>query len=411
MGTHSHHHEYNFSEQYTFAGRAKTLSLVAIAAGVVAVAAGLLSGDHILVERTYANLLLMGYYFTCVCAAGGFFLALQYVTQAGWSSGMVRIPQAMASTLPIAAGLLLLIVAAGLFSHNLYHHWHAEGLTDPESPNYDAIIAGKAAFLNVPGFLLRQVLFMGSYSICSWLLAKYSYNEDLQGGLNSYKKSFKLSALFLVIFGFTTPIWAFDTIMSLEAHWFSTMFGWYNFAAMWVSGLCAITLILVLLKKAGYMAWVNENHLHDLGKLIFGFSIFWTYVWFGQFMLIWYANIPEETVYFYKRWEPEYKPWFWLNVVLNFVVPVLGLMDRDAKRKLNILMVVCVVLLLGHWLDYYIMVMPGTVETHRGFGWIEVGTALGFLGLFIFLVFSKLSKHALAPAKHPFLEESLHHQI
>jgi len=411
MGTHSHHHEYNFSEQYTFAGRAKTLSLVAIAAGVVAVAAGLLSGDHILVERTYANLLLMGYYFTCVCAAGGFFLALQYVTQAGWSSGMVRIPQAMASTLPIAAGLLLLIVAAGLFSHNLYHHWHAEGLTDPESPNYDAIIAGKAAFLNVPGFLLRQVLFMGSYSICSWLLAKYSYNEDLQGGLNAYKKSFKLSALFLVIFGFTTPIWAFDTIMSLEAHWFSTMFGWYNFAAMWVSGLCAITLILVLLKKAGYMAWVNENHLHDLGKLIFGFSIFWTYVWFGQFMLIWYANIPEETVYFYKRWEPEYKPWFWLNVVLNFVVPVLGLMDRDAKRKLNILMVVCVVLLLGHWLDYYIMVMPGTVETHRGFGWIEVGTALGFLGLFIFLVFSKLSKHALAPAKHPFLEESLHHQI
>lgn len=411
MGTHSHHHDYNFSEQYTFTGKAKVWSLVAIVVGIVAIAAGLLASDHIMVERTYANLLLMGYYFTCVCAAGGFFLALQYVTQSGWSSGMIRIPQAMASVLPIASLVLLIIVATGLFSHNLYHHWYAEGLTDENSPNYDALVAGKAAFLNAPGFLIRQVVFMGAYSICAWLLAKYSYNEDLEGGLNSYKKSFKLSALFLVIFGFTTPIWSFDTVMSLEAHWFSTMFGWYNFAAMWVSGLCVITLILILLKKAGYMSWVNENHLHDLGKLIFGFSIFWTYVWFAQFMLIWYANIPEETVYFYKRWEPEYKVWFWINLVVNFVMPILALMDRDAKRRMNILMAVCIVLLMGHWLDYYIMIMPGTVETHRGFGWIEIGTALGFVGLFSFLVLNKLGKHPLAPAKHPFLEESLHHQI
>src|SRR5690606_30032438 len=138
MGTHSHNHDYNFSEQFTFTGRAKAFSLVAVAVGVVAVAIGLLSSDHITVERTYANLLLMGYYFTCVCAAGGFFVALQYVTQAGWSSGMVRIPQAMASVLPIASLILLVIVATGLFSHNLYHHWYAEGLTDPNSPNYDA---------------------------------------------------------------------------------------------------------------------------------------------------------------------------------------------------------------------------------------------------------------------------------
>ena len=411
MGTHNHHHDYNFSEQFVFTGRARTLSLVAIAVGVVAIVFGLLSSDHIMVERTYANLLLMGYYFTCVCAAGGFFMALQYVTQAGWSSGLIRIPQAMASTLPIAALILLVIIIGGLFSHNLYHHWHAEGLTDPQSPNYDALVAGKASFLNVPSFLSRQVIFMGSYSICTWLLAKYSYQEDLDGGLNAYKKSFKLSAVFLVIFGFTTPIWAFDTIMSLEAHWFSTMFGWYNFAAMWVSGLCVITLIIIQLNKRGYLAWINENHLHDLGKLIFGFSIFWTYVWFAQFMLIWYANIPEETVYFYKRWEPEYKPWFWINILINFVVPVLVLVNRDFVRNRNILAAVCIVLLVGHWLDFYIMVMPGTVETERGFGWIEIGAALGFLGLFSFLVLNKLSKHALAPAKHPFLEESLHHQI
>ncbi|NGF57669.1 quinol:cytochrome C oxidoreductase [Parapedobacter sp. SGR-10] len=411
MGTHNHHHDYNFSEQYTFAGTAKIISLVAIVFGIAAVAFGLLSSEHIIVERTYANLLLMGYYFTCVCAAGAFFVALQIVTQSAWSAGLIRIPQAMASILPIAAAILLVIVGLGLFTHNLYHHWHAEGLTDPNSPNYDALVAGKEAFLNVPGFLIRQILFMGSYSIFAYILAKLSYKEDLAGGLNSYKKSFKLSAIFLVIFGFTTPIWSFDTVMSLEAHWFSTMFGWYNFAAMWVSGLCAITVILILVKKAGYMAWVNENHLHDLGKLIFGFSIFWTYVWFAQFMLIWYSNIPEETVYFYKRWEPEYKPWFWLNIIINFVAPLLILVDRDAKRKQNMMLFVCILLLCGHWLDYYIMIMPGTVETHRGFGLIEIGTAAGFFGLFAFLVLNKLSKHPLAAKNHPFLDESLHHQI
>jgi len=411
MGTHNHHHDYNFSEKFQFAGIAKILSLVGIAVGIIAIVMGLISSDHIMVERTYANLLLMGYYFTCVCAAGAFFVALQMVTQSGWSAGLLRIPQAMAGILPIAAIILLVIVGLGLTSHNLYHHWNAEGLTDPNSPAYDKLVAGKSAFLNVPGFLIRQIIFMGSYSIFALILTKLSYKEDLEGGLNSYKRSFKLSAIFLVIFGFTTPIWSFDTIMSLEAHWFSTMFGWYNFAAMWVSGIATIVVIVILVKKAGYLAWVNENHLHDLGKLMFGFSIFWTYVWFAQFMLIWYSNIPEETVYFYKRWEPEYKPWFWLSIIINFVAPLLLLVDRDAKRKNGMMLFVAILLLCGHWLDYYIMIMPGTVESHRGFGFIEIGTAIGFVGLFTFLVMSKLSKHPLAPKNHPFMDESLNHQI
>src|SRR5690606_33902727 len=292
MGTHNHHHDYNFSEQYTFAGTAKIISLVAIVFGIAAVAFGLLSSEHIIVERTYANLLLMGYYFTCVCAAGAFFVALQIVTQSAWSAGLIRIPQAMASILPIAAAILLVIVGLGLFTHYLYHHWHAEGLTDPNSSNYDALVAGKEAFLNVPVFLIRQILFMGFYSIFAYILAKLSYKEDLAGGLNSYKKSFKLSAIFLVIFGFTTPIWSFDTVMSLEAHWFSTMFGWYNFAAMWVSGLAAIIIILRLVKIAGYLSWVVENPLHDFRKLRFEFSIFWHYVLFALLISLWCSNIP-----------------------------------------------------------------------------------------------------------------------
>ncbi len=401
-------HQYNLSEQFEFTGKAKTLSIVGIVVGALAIIYGF--SDKSMHERTFANLLLMSYYFACVCMSGAFFLAIQFVAQAGWSATILRVPQAMAKILPFASIILIIIMGAGLYTHNLYHHWHAEGLTDPNSENYDKLIAGKAAFLNVPFFMGRQVVFLAVYSFFAVLLSRLSNHEDLEGGLNSYRKSFKNSCIFLVIYGFTTPIFAFDTVMSLEAHWFSTMFGWYNFAAMWVSSLAIIAIIVILLKKAGYMNYVNNSHLHNLGQFIFGFSIFWTYVWFAQFMLIYYANIPEETVYFYKRFDM-YKFWFFLNLILNFLTPVLLLMDRDNKRSENKLLIVSIIVLCGHWVDYYQMIMPGTVEAHNGFGIIEVGTAIGFVGLFTFTVLNALSKKALVAKNHPFLQESLHHHI
>jgi len=407
MGTHN----INFSEQFEFTGKVKTLSIVGIVIGVAAVLFGFIFGDKVMHERTFANLLLMGYYFACVCMSGMFFLAVQFVAQAGWSASILRVPQALAKTLPIASVILIVIISAGLYTHNLYHHWHADGLTDPNSPNFDSLIAGKAVFLNVPFFLTRQVVFLGVYSIFAMSFVKLSYNEDLAGGLASYRKSFKNACIFLVIYGFTTPIFAFDTIMSLEAHWFSTMFGWYNFAAMWVSSLATIAIIIILLRRAGYMQWVNNSHLHNLGQFIFGFSIFWTYVWFAQFLLIYYANMPEETVYFYKRFE-YYKFWFFLNLAMNFLAPVLLLMDRDNKRTDAKLLFVSIVVLLGHWVDYYQMIMPGAVEDgHNGFGIVEIGTALGFVGLFTFTVLSALSKKPLIAKNHPLLQESLHHQL
>jgi hypothetical protein len=413
----------NLDQTFVFTGKAKTLSLVAIALGVLAVAIGLVYQT----ERTFDNLLLMGYYFTCVCMAGLFFCAVQYVAQAGWSASLIRLPQAMAKLLPYAAALLILIVACGLFfTHQgvneegktvvepyLYKIWAIKDVAVKGSENYNALIAGKSSFLNVPFFLGRLICFLGVYSIFGYLLVKYSKSEDEIGGMKNYELSFKMACIFLVIFGFTTPIFAFDTIMSLEARWFSTMFGWYNFAAMWVSGLALITLILILLRENGYFSWISQDHLHSLGQLIFGFSIFWTYVWFAQFLLIYYANLPEEAVYFYKRWEPEFKPWFWLNIIINFGTPVLLLMSRDAKRMTSRLKYVCIVLLLGHWLDYYMMIMPGTVGTEgRGFSYEEVGIAIGFAGLFAFGVLTALSKFkSLVPKNHPFLQESLHHHI
>lgn len=409
MGT----HHYNLSEQFEFTGKVKTLSIVGIVIGLATLVYGLM-GDHVSHERTFANLLLMGYYFACVCMSATFFLAVQFVAQAGWSASILRVPQAMAKNLPLAALILIVITGLGLYTHNLYHHWHEEGLTEPNSPNYDSIIAGKAVFLNVPFFMIRQVVFMGSYAIFAHFVAKWSYNEDLTGGLTSYNKSFKYSCIFLVIYGFTTPVFAFDNIMSLEAHWFSTMFGWYNFASMWVSALAIIAIVIIWLRKIGYMSWVNNSHLHNLGQLIFGFSIFWTYVWFAQFLLIYYANMSEETVYFYKRFN-SYEFWFYLNIVLNFLSPLLLLMDRDNKRSENVLLVVSIIVVCGHWVDYYQMIMPGVFEfgpkSGSGFGILEIGIALGFLGLFVFTVLSALSKKPLVAKNHPFLQESLHHHL
>lgn len=407
MGT----HDINFSERFEFTGKAKIYSIIGIVIGVLAVAYGFLAGDEIMHERTFANLLLMAYYFACVCMAATFFLAIQYVAQAGWSTAILRVPQAMAKTLPIAAVILLVIISLGLATHGLYHHWHADGITDPSSPNFDAVIAGKSGYLNVPFFMSREVILLGIYSLFSWLLAKYSYNEDLAGGLAYYNKSFKVSVIFLVVYGFTSPVFSFDTIMSLEAHWFSTMFGWYNFAAMWVSSLSVIAVVVILLRRAGYMPWVNNSHLHNLGQFIFGFSIFWTYTWFAQFLLTYYANIPEESIYFFKRFE-YYEFWFYMNLILNFLTPVLLLMDRDNKRSDLKLLTVAILVLIGHWVDYYQMIMPGAVKDgYNGLGIVEIGTAIGFVGIFAFTVLTNISKKPLIAKNHPLLQESLHHQL
>lgn len=399
---------FDLNQRYEFSAGAKRWSLILLTVGILSVAYGFLSGHA---ERTFANLLLNSYYLTGVCAAGLFFVAVQFVANAGWSSALVRIPSAFSTALPYAAVILLVVVVSGIFSHNLYHHWTDPDLINPDSPKFDKLIAGKSAFLNVPFFLIRIVGFLTVWTIFMSFLRKYTKREDEVGGLENYNKSIKTSAIFLVVFGFTSAIFAFDIIMSLEAHWFSTMFAWYNFAAMWVTGLSAIALTLILLRERGYFAWVNDSHMHDLGKFIFAFSIFWTYVWFSQFLLIYYANMPEETIYFAKRWTDNYWPLFLFNLVINFVTPVLLLMSRDAKRNFKLMKWVTIIILVGHWLDYYMMIMPGTVEEHNGFGIIEFGTAAGFVGIFMWFMLSGLSKAALVPKNHPFLQESLHHEI
>jgi hypothetical protein len=222
----------------------------------------------------------------------------------------------------------------------------------------------------------------------------------------------KLSAYFLVIFAVSSSVSAWDWVMSIDTHWFSTMFGWYVFASWWVTGLAVIALIVANLKTAGYLKMVNGNHLHDLGKFIFGFSIFWTYIWFCQFMLIYYANIPEETIYFYQRMKVAPYSWiFFANLFLNFVLPFLLLMTRDAKRHVSMLKVVCPIVIVGHWFDFYNMVTPGVMQGNGGIGFLEIGLGLVFAAFFLYVVLSSLSKFSLVAKNHPFMNESMNHHI
>lgn len=356
-------------------------------------------------------------YFTGLALIGLFFFAIQYAAQAGWSAYIIRVPLAMAHW--IAPAGILMIATYFLFGHDIFHWTHAD-LYEVGGAHYDSIIAGKQAFFFWPleggsfpiFFILRMVIFFGVWWLLFRKLKGLSLAEDELGGDSYWHKMRKVSAVFLVIFAVSSSVAAWDWIMSIDTHWFSTMFGWYVFASWWVSGLAFITLVIVLLKEAGYMQQVTSNHLHDLGKFIFAFSIFWTYIWFSQFLLIYYANIPEESVYFVERFlSDHYSPFFFANIVVNFFLPFLVLMTRDAKRLNVFLKIVCVIVLLGHWLDFYLMITPGTLGAEGAFGLTEIGMYLMFGSAFIFVVLAALSKFNLVPKNHPMLAEAEHHHI
>jgi hypothetical protein len=246
-----------------------------------------------------------------------------------------------------------------------------------------------------------------------------------------------------VLFAVTESLMAWDFIMSIDTHWFSTLFAWYTFAGLFITSIAALAFIVSYLKSKGYLEEVNEHHLHDIGKFMFAFSIFWTYLWFVQFMLIWYSNLPEEVTYFMLR-QDHYRGLWLGSFLVNFIAPFTILMTRDAKRKPKLLMFMSVLIFIGHWMDTYIMVIPGfmvnaghhaaaaqghVAQAANGahvaaghavehgqlligtIGWMEIGTTIGFLGLFAFIVQHYLSKAPLVVKNHPLMEESLHHSI
>ncbi len=399
------------TETFVFPGKTKKLAIALMIIGVLGLVVGFTFGDA---NRVWGNLLLNTYFFLGISLAGVFLTAAHQVGYGGWHIQIKRVFESTGSYIPVLGVVaILILVGAKMHWHHLYH-WMDHDLFDPASPSFDKILAGKEGFLNFPFFSFRIVGYIVLWSLFAWLLRKVSIQEDEMGGLGYYKRNKAYAAIFLVIFAVTSSTSSWDFVMSVDPHWYSTLFGWYNFASLTVSGVAAITLVILFLKSNGYLKNVNEEHYHNLGLFMFGFSVFWAYLWFSQYMLQWYANVPEETIYFYNRLHgrPLFAVLFYVNLLLCFFFPFLFLMTRSAKRSSGKLLVASCIILFGHWIDFYLMVMPGSVGEHAGFGLTELFIALGFAGGYIFVILSTLTKASLVPVNNPFLKESMvHHTL
>lgn len=361
--------------------------------------------DHVMHQihnRPWSALYVAAFFFMMIALGTLAFYAIQIASQAGWSPVLFRIMEAITAYL-LPGALIVLIVAFFADSHLFI--WLKEGMTVEGHENYDKLVAGKSGWLNKTGFLIRGIIFIAGWSLYRHFSRKFSIAQDTAEDNSNFKKSFRITAGFLVFFIYTESMMSWDWIMSVDPHWFSTLFGWYVFASMFVSGITTIALITLYLKSRGYLEFVNENHLHDVAKFMFAISIFWTYLWFSQFMLIWYSNIPEEVTYFVTRFN-DYKLPFLGMVVLNFVFPILMLMSADYKRIPWFVVMTGLVVLLGHYIDVFNMIMPATVGDRWFIGIPEIGSILLFAGLFIFVVFTSLTKAPLLVKRYPFKKES-----
>ena len=364
--------------------------------------------QHQIANRPWSAIYVAAFFFFMIALGVLAFYAIQFAAQAGWSPVLFRVMEGITSYV-LPGGIIVLVIAA--LSHYVGHDsifvWMKPEMVDPNSEHFDALVAGKQGWLNVPGFLFRGIIFLGGWSLYRHFARKFSLAQDEANDDKNFKKSFRISAAFLVFYIYTESMMSWDWIMSVDPHWFSTLFGWYVFASMFVSGITTIALITIYLKSKGLLPKVNDSHIHDLAKFMFGISIFWTYLWFSQFMLIWYSNIPEEVTYFVTRIE-DYKLPFFGMLAMNFIFPILLLMNSDYKRIPWFVIMAGLVILAGHYIDIFNMIMPATVGDRWFIGTPEIGAILLFGGLFMFVVFTALSKHPLLAKRNPFIKESEH---
>lgn len=369
-----------------------------------------MSKDEHSQTRFWAVLLQNSTFFLLVVNASMFFVCVTTLAMGGWQMAFRRVPEAISTLVPVFSVIALLVFLGIIFGHQHHiYHW-----LDKEHVEHDPILKGKSGFLNPTFFLLWTILTLAVWSWVGNKMRQLSRRADEPFTAEEAKgymwSNSVWASVFTVFFGLTvasTIPWFW--LMSIDAHWFSTMYSWYTFASTFVSGMSLIAIYVVYLKNRDYLEYVNEEHLHDLGKFMFAFSVFWTYLWYSQFMLIWYANIPEETIYFKQRMQGPYRVIFFLNLIMNFVLPFLLLIRRGSKRNYTTMAALAVLIIIGHWMDFYQMVMPGTLGEHYSLGWFEFGILAFYAGLIMFFVGRSLEKAPLLSKHHPLLKESIIH--
>ncbi len=349
----------NLNTQFVFEGKLKRNLMIGMALGVLCLIWSAV-GDDEYHTRFWTNYLHNAVFFTGIAFTAMFFLSAQITAFAGWISAVKRVWEAMGQFMLVGL-VLILVIVAGVWGHfhHLYH-WNTPGITDPNSPLYDEIIAGKSSFLSPLFFTVGTFGFLAIWYFWAYKMRQNSLAQDTQetASFDYYKKERKWAASFLPLGGFLSTVFLWQLIMSIDPHWYSTMFAWYSTISLLLAGLALMVMLILYLQSKGYLEYVTREHLHDLGKYIFGISVFWMYLWFDQFMLIWYANVGEETIYFKERME-NYPVLFWGNMLLNFVTPFLILMRNDTKRKVGTMFFVSLLVFFGHWWDFFYMIKPG----------------------------------------------------
>jgi len=355
---------------------------------------------HQLQNKPWAAIYVPALFFMMIALGVLAFYAIQRASQAGWSIVLYRIMEGITAYLLPGCIFVIIILLFSALKFNHLFIW-----MDPEVVAHDEIIRNKVGYLNTPFFFARALIYITGWVLYRNISRRLSLEQDNNNDISIHKKLFKFSAGFLVFFLVTESMMSWDWIMSIDPHWFSTLFGWYVFAGMLVSGVTTIALITIYLKSQNYLSFVNDSHIHDLAKFMFGVSVFWAYLWFSQFMLIWYSNIPEEVTYFITRIE-DYNFLFFGMVVLNLIFPLIVLMNSDFKKTNFIVILTGIVIIIGHYIDVYNMIMPSAVGDMWSFGPGEIGGFMFFLGIFIYIVFKEISKAPILAKGDPFIEES-----
>src|SRR3989338_3157112 len=350
---------------------------------------------------------LLAFTFLISLALGGlFFSMLQHATSAGWRVVVRRIAESFTHLLPIGIILALPI----FWGIPLLFHW-----SHPDVMAHNHLLARKASYLNPTFFIIRTFIYFLVWTFLYRKIIRPSLAQDHTGNIHLTHHMKKWSCVGFVLFAITLTFAATDWMMSLKADWFSTIYGVYFFSGSVVASLALIIMVILMLQKQGYLTEINEHHFHDLGKLLYALNIFWAYIAFSQYMLIWYGNIPEETIFFAERGarlmaEPGVRGWQWLSLGLftgHFIIPFFFLMSRHAKRNLKVLFWGATWLLMMHYVDLFWLIMPNFSKTKVIFGWVEITTLLWMMSLFVLVLVWNLRKHALIPLKDPRLQYSL----
>jgi hypothetical protein len=381
----------------------RTVCIILAAIGVISFILGLRTDR----ATAWGSYLIASYYFISLSVGAGFFLAIQSISHSGWSAAFRRVPVAMMAWIPVGA-ILFLIIWFGM--HDLYHWTHDEAVAE------DVLLRHKSPYLNEPFFLVRMIINFALWSLFAFLLLRLSRLEDSldpadhKGIFRLFNRAETYGRVFIFVLALTFSMAAFDWIMSLEPHWYSSVFAFKSFIGAFLHGVSIITLIVFILYRAGYFPFLNKFHLHDFARYIFILSIVWGYLWFAQFIIIWYGNIPEETAYYYDRWQEGWKIIFWLQIILNWGVPFMVLLPVQTSRNMNVITGVIAVLIIGQYIDLFVEIMPPVAGDIK-FAWYEAGTFLGFAGLFGLVVGTALGWTNLIPRNHPYLAESLEHEF